>query len=331
MREKPLKQHHMQFIDVHHHCVLPAYEQALVRAGAADPSRPLRKNSQALEAVETMASFGIRGAVVNPLSVAGVHHGDDEHARYLCASTGEALAQFVAAAPQQLGFFAPLPYPDIAGALKQMEYALDDLGADGLILLSNQNNVYVGDPLGEELWQEMNRRRAKVFIHPARPAYVDDLKLSLWASIIEYPFETTRVAANLIYHEYMKKYPDIIWILAHAGGTLPYLSMRMHLMEEGDTKKPSFAERVPEGVAPYIGKFYFDLAISGSHAALGALTAVTPPSHIMYGSDWPYIDRHYVTLQLDELHATPLLSGEASRAMQYGNAQALFPRFATLL
>lgn len=138
------------------------------------------------------------------------------------------------------------------------------------------------------------------------------------------------MAANLIYNEYMKKYPNIRWILAYAGGTLPYLAMRLHLMEEGDTKKPSFAERVPEGVQPYIGRFYFDLVISGSQAALGALTAVTPMSHIMYGSDWPYIDRHYVTMQLDELMRAPLLQGDDFHAMQYGNAQALFPRFAVL-
>lgn len=322
---------HLKLIDVHHHCVLPQYQDALVRSGAADPSRPLRKNASAAEAIETMAQFGIAGAVVNPLSVAGVHHGDDAHARYLCEMTGEALATYVSAAPDKLGFVAPLPFPDVEGSLKHMEYALDTLGADGLILLTNQNGVYVGDPSAEELWQEMDRRHANVFIHPARPSYVDDLKLTLWASIIEYPFETTRVAANLIYHEYMKKYPNIRWILAHAGGTLPYLSMRLHLMEEGDTKKPSFAERVPEGVKPYVGQFYFDLAIAGSNAALGALTEVTPMSHIMYGSDWPYIDRHYVTMQLDELSAAPLLKGDAFNAMQYRNAQALFPRFAHLI
>src|SRR4051794_34852342 len=86
----------LRLIDVHHHCVLPEYERALVRSGARDPSLPLRKNSDPEALTQTMATLGIDGAIVNPLSVAGVHHGDDAHARYLCEVTGEALAKFVA-------------------------------------------------------------------------------------------------------------------------------------------------------------------------------------------------------------------------------------------
>ena len=93
-----------------------------------------------------MAELGIAAAVVNPLSVAGVHHGDDANARYLTRSVNEALAKFSSGAPDRLGFFATLPMPDVDGALAEMAYALDELGADGVILLSHQNGVYVGDP-----------------------------------------------------------------------------------------------------------------------------------------------------------------------------------------
>ena len=284
---------HLRLVDVHHHCVLPEYQAALVRAGAADPSKPLRTNSTPQAAIEAMASFGIDVAIVNPLSVAGVHHGDDANARYLCESVTDALAKFCQAAPSKLGFFAPLPYPDIDGSLRHLERAYA-AGADGVILLSNQNSAYVGDRNGEPLYEALNEAGAVVFVHPNRPPFVADLPVQIWASIIEYPFETTRVAAYLIYNEFMRKYPRIKWILAHAGGTLPYLSLRMQLMEEQDIHAPPFSQRVPEGALPYIGRFYFDTAISGSKAALSALTAVADPGHIMYGSDWPYIYRSLV-------------------------------------
>lgn len=317
----------LRLIDVHHHVVLPEYESALVRAGARDPSKPLRKNSEPQAAIEAMGQFGIAGAVINPLSVAGVHHGSDAHARYLTRSVNEALARFVSAAPQTLGFFAPVPYPDVDGALAEMSYALDTLGADGLIMLSNQNDVYVGDPRGEALWAEMDRRRVACFIHPARPSFVDGLGLRLWASVIEYPFDTTRVAANLIYNEYMRKYPNIRWIMAHAGGCLPYLSYRLHLMEEQDDHKPEFARRVPEGVTPYIDKFYFDTAIAGSRAAMLALNEIAQPTHVMYGSDWPYIDRHMITQQNATLASADLMNDARFAGLERDNALALFPRF----
>jgi predicted TIM-barrel fold metal-dependent hydrolase len=319
----------LRLIDVHHHCVLPEYERALVRSGAADPSRPLRKNSDPDALIETMGDFGIDGAVINPLSVAGVHHGDDANARYLCESTGEGLAKFVSGHPEKLGFFAPLPFPDVDGALRQTAYALDVLKADGVILLTNQNGIYIGDPRADALYAELDRRRANVFVHPARPSFVDELTLKLWGAVVEYTFETTRIAANLIYNEQMRKYPNIRWILAHAGGCLPYVSLRLKLMEEQDPNgPPDFKDRVPEGVAPYVGRFYFDTAISGSRAAMASLRLVTEDSHIMFGSDWPYIHREYVDEQIANMREMPELSDIFGR-VERENALALFPRFSS--
>ena len=317
----------LAFIDVHHHVVLPAYEKALIRSGARDPSKPLRKNATPDEIIEAMERFGIAKAVINPLSAAGVHHGSDEAADDLVKSTTEALAEFAAAAPDRLGIFAPLSFPDVASAVRQLDTALGSFGADGIILMTNQNGVYVGDPAGEELWAELDRREATVFIHPTRPANHADLGLELWAAIIEYPFETTRVAANLIYNGYMARYPNIKWILAHAGGCLPYLSLRLKLMEEQDEKSPPFSERHPEGTAPYVGRFYFDTAIAGSKAAMGALQEVADPSHIMFGSDWPYITDHFVSEQLDNLLAPGVFTEEDFHAMENTNAKRLFKRF----
>ena len=151
----------LQLVDVHHHVVLPEYETALKRSGAVDPSRPFRRGDPPEVVCAKMAEFGVAGAVVNPLSVAGVHHGDDANARYLTRAVGEALAKF-AGARRELGFFAPLPLPDVDGALAEMAYALDVLQADGLILLSHQNGVYVGDPRCRPVYDEMNRRRATI-------------------------------------------------------------------------------------------------------------------------------------------------------------------------
>lgn len=319
-----------RLIDVHHHCVLPEYQSALVRSGAADPSKPLRKNASPQEAIDAMETLGIEAAIVNPLSVAGVHHGDDANARYLCASVTEALAKFAGAAPDKLGFFAPLPYPDIDGSLRHMEHALDTLGADGLILLSSQNGIYVGDKRMEPLLAEMNRRKAVVLVHPARPDFVDTLTTKIWNAIIEYTFETTRVATYLIYNEFMKRYPDIKWILAHAGGCLPYVSFRLILMEEQDIAKPEFAKRVPEGARHWVDRFYFDTAISGSAPAMAALMEVAKPGHILYGSDWPYLDRHTIELQHDCLASWKGFDEPTRSAIYRGSAAALFPRFRML-
>ena len=329
----------MNFIDVHHHVVLPEYEAALVRSGVGDPSRPFRKNASPQVECEKMAELGIDAAVVNPLSVAGVHHGDDANACYLTQAVNEAQARFVSGAPDKLGFFAALPLPDVDGALRQMEHALDTLGANGVIFLTNQNGRYIGDPEFEPLYAEMDRRAVVAFIHPGMPPYIASLKLKLWPAYIEYAFDTTRVAANLIYHGFMARYPNIKWILAHAGGTFPYLSMRMRLLEEleaGGRKPPfpfvgagrPFNERHPEGVTPYLDKFYFDTALSGASGPMAALTELAGAERVLYGSDWPFVERSFVVEQNDNLQRMPHFAGERFAAMASGNAIRLFKRFA---
>jgi predicted TIM-barrel fold metal-dependent hydrolase len=327
----------LQLIDVHHHVVLPEYETALKRSGAVDPSRPFRRGDPPEVVCAKMAEFGVAGAVVNPLSVAGVHHGDDANARYLTRAVGEALARF-AGARRELGFFAPLPLPDIDGALQEMAYALDVLQADGLILLSHQNAVYVGDPRYRPVYDEMNRRGAIVFVHPTIPPYLPDgLDLPLWPAYIEYAFDTTRVAANLLYNEVLRDFPDIRWILAHAGGTFPYLATRLRLMDELETHQPPFPrfgagrpfhERFPEGVRAWLDRFYYDVALSGGGVPMAALTGLARPERIVYGSDWPFVEREFVIDQLDELMTISPFAGDAFSAMENGNARRLFKRFA---
>jgi predicted TIM-barrel fold metal-dependent hydrolase len=330
----------LALIDVHHHVLLPEYEQALIRSGAGDPSRPFRRHDGPAVTCEKMAELGIAGAVVNPLSVAGVHHGDDANACYLARSVNEALAKFSSGAPDRIGFFATLPMPDVDGALAEMTYALDALGADGLILLSHQNGVYVGDPRGEALYAEMDRRGVVCFVHPTIPPYLPGgLDLRLWPAYLEYAFDTTRVAANLIYHEYMRRFPRIRWLLAHAGGAFPYLSMRLRLMEELETggRKPPFPsvgagkpfdERVPEGITPYLDRFWYDVALAGADAPMAALTALAGAERILYGSDWPFVQRAFVVEQQQNLARMPHFAGARFAAMERGNAIGMFGRFA---
>jgi predicted TIM-barrel fold metal-dependent hydrolase len=184
----------------------------------------------------------------------------------------------------------------------------------------------------------MDRRGTICLIHPTVPPGVERLNLRLWPSFIEYAFETTRVAANLIYHEIMLRYPNIKWILAHAGGALPYLSMRLRLIEELEVgREPPFPfcgvgkpfiERVPQGVAPFIEQFYFDTALSGARAPMAALTEAAKPDHIFYGSDWPFVERSFVLEQNQNLRTMPYFAGDRFAAMERGNALGLFPRFA---
>jgi predicted TIM-barrel fold metal-dependent hydrolase len=184
--------------------------------------------------------------------------------------------------PGRFGSFASLPLPDVDAALKEVSYCLDVLKVDGFIVFTNYNGLYLGDKHFTPLWEELNRRGTVVFIHPNQPPH--EIPPVAPASVLEYPFETTRTATSLIISGAMSRFRNIRFILSHAGGTLPFLVPRIAL---SISMMPEVAERVGDTLAA-VRSFYFDTALSAGNAPLSALAQVADPDHILFGTDFPF-------------------------------------------
>jgi predicted TIM-barrel fold metal-dependent hydrolase len=191
-------------------------------------------------------------------------------------------AELRAQNPGRFGSFASLPLPDVDASLKEISYSMDQLSVDGFIVFTNYNGMYLGDPHFTPLWEELDRRGAVVFIHPNQPPH--DIPKVAPASVIEYPFETTRTATSLIISGAMKRFRNIRFILSHAGGTLPFLFPRIAL---SISMMPGAPERVGDTHDAF-RSFYYDTALAGGNAPLSALAQVADPDHILFGTDFPF-------------------------------------------
>ncbi|MFM0097729.1 amidohydrolase family protein [Paraburkholderia nemoris] len=200
----------------------------------------------------------------------------------LLRKCNDLAAELRARHPGRFGSFASLPLPDVDAALKEVSYCLDVLKVDGFIAFTNYNGLYLGDELFTPLWEELNRRGTVVFIHPNQPPH--EIPPVAPASVLEYPFETTRTATSLIMSGAMSRFRNIRFILSHAGGTLPFLVPRIAL---SISMMPAVAERVGDTLAA-VRSFYFDTALSAGNAPLSALTQVADPDHILFGTDFPF-------------------------------------------
>ena len=200
----------------------------------------------------------------------------------LLRKCNDLAAELRARHPGRFGSFASLPLPDVDAALKEVSYCLDVLKVDGFIAFTNYNGLYLGDELFTPLWEELNRRGTVVFIHPNQPPH--EIPPVAPASVLEYPFETTRTATSLIMSGAMSRFRNIRFILSHAGGTLPFLVPRIAL---SISMMPAGAERVGDTLAA-VRSFYFDTALSAGNAPLSALTQVADPDHILFGTDFPF-------------------------------------------
>jgi predicted TIM-barrel fold metal-dependent hydrolase len=271
--------------------------------------------------LEVMDRHGIATAITS-ISAPGVHFGDDELARDLARRCNEISALLVGDHPRRFGAFATLPLPDVKGALSELEYALDALGLDGVVLLASAGGRYLGDPELDDLFSELNRRGAVVFIHPTVPPGSQAERLRMPAPTLEFIFDTTRAVAHLISSGTLERCPEIRFILSHAGGAVPYLAWRLSLMQVD----PGFRERAPLGVVAYLGRLFYDTALSASPHALRSLQELVLPSQILFGSDYPFAPEPITGASIAGLEAYDGFDDSARRAIYRENSLSLFPR-----
>jgi predicted TIM-barrel fold metal-dependent hydrolase len=311
-------------IDVHHHIVPRDYVEALASIGVSAVGRipfPRWDPGRALEMLERQ---GIAAAITS-ISAPGVHFGDAKFARDLARRCNELSAKLVSEHPERFGAFAVLPLPDVEGALRELEYALDTLRLDGVVLLTSQSDGrYLGDPLFDEVMAELDRRRAVVFVHPTVPRSSESIRLDVPGPIAEFVFDTTRAAINLIWSGTLERHPAVRVILSHAGGTTPFLAGRIALLDAA----PELRERAPQGVAHYLGRFFYDTALSANPGALGSLQALVGPERILFGSDFPFAPEAVASASIEGLARYEGFDAAARRAIERENALGLFPRFA---
>jgi predicted TIM-barrel fold metal-dependent hydrolase len=104
---------------------------------------------------------------------------------------------------------------------------LDVLKLDGIGMHSNMGGIYPGDRKFAPVFEELNRRKAVLYLHPTDTPGDQNLRPQWPPYIVEFVCETTRAVSDLIYSGTMERYPDISIILAHAGGAIPYIAWRL--------------------------------------------------------------------------------------------------------
>jgi len=316
------------WIDVHHHLIPEHYAQAIDAAGFGSVAGVERPDWSPEISLGVMDRNGIEVAITS-ISAPGVHLGDDRTARDMARRCNEVSAQLVADHPTRFGSFACLPLPDLDGALAEAAFALDELGADGLVLLSSHSDgSYLGDPRFDELLAELDRRRATVFLHPAIPTIAASIGVDIPVFAMEFTFDTTRAAFNLAYTGALERYPNITWILSHAGGTVPYLASRFSLLW---LREPDLVERAPAGAIAYLSRLYYDTALSANPNALSSLGELVGWDHVLFGSDFPFAPELATTLSVMTLDEDPRFDQESRSLVRRGTALSLFPSIAQRL
>lgn len=234
-------------------------------------------------AIEAMDATGLAAAVVS-MSTPGVWFGDKASATAMARRCNEYAADLVARYPKRMGFFGAIAAPDVDGALEEISYSFDVLKADGIGLLTSYDNNWLGNPVFDPLLEELNRRRAVVFVHPTAPACCRNLLPDVPPVIAEVPQDTTRAIVNLLLTGTLSRFRDIRFIFSHAGGFAPMVLGRLHQY----ASKEAMA-RMPDGIEFELSRHYFDIAGTTYPPAIAALLKIVPVSQVLFGTDGPHV------------------------------------------
>jgi predicted TIM-barrel fold metal-dependent hydrolase len=309
-------------IDIHHHIIPHDYVKSLSSRGITNSSGVPFPEWSETEMLKVMDRNGISTAITS-ISSPGVYFGDSAFACDLARHCNEISAKLVHDNPQRFGAFATLPLPDVDAALNEIDYAMDTLGLDGVVLMTNFGGRYLGDPLFETVFEELNRRKAVVYVHPTDPASSNAISLDAPNSLYEFTFDTTRAITNLIYSGTLERNPEVRFIFSHAGGTIPFLAWRISL---GLFMIPNAAKNAPQGFINYLKRIYYDTALSVTPYALRSLQELVDPSQILFGSDYPFAPENLTAEQVTQLTSYEGFDTQARIRIERENALRLFPR-----
>jgi len=303
-------------IDVHHHHIPPFYlEENLDRIAASWGGRlsATWHGWSPQRAIEAMDRAGIETSVLS-LSSPGVWFGDAAQARTLARRVNEYASRMRAEHPGRFGLFAAIPLPDVEGSLREIAHALDVLGADGVGLLTSYEGRWLGHASYRPVFEELDRRKAVVFVHPTVPRCCRALMPEVRPVVTEIPQDTCRAIASLLYTGTLSRYGGIRFIFAHAGGAMPMAYGRLIQF------RPAGLD--PEGIDRELRRLYYDIAATAYRPAVAALRALVPASQILLGTDCPYAPAELTTAGMAALG----LRDDELRALGRENARALLPR-----
>lgn len=275
------------WIDVHHHGYHAELVAALRDAGVTQmaPGVPLPQWTAA-DSLRAMDSAGISAAVLSILLPGGPFDRGT-----LSRRANELSAAVAAGHPDRFAALATLPLPDVDAAVSELEYALGNLAMAGVTLPASLNDgSLLSDPALTPVFDELNRRRAVVFIHPS-PAYRcsctggPGFAVVVPPPAVDFIMDTTRAVTGLLYGGTLRRCPDIRFIVAHAGGAVPYLAQRLELWVPPDGERVTAHE-----VADSLRRLYYETAQSFAPGTLACLQAVAGDRHVLFGTDFPHMD-----------------------------------------
>jgi 6-methylsalicylate decarboxylase len=308
-------------IDVHFHMIPEFYRDAVYEAGTG-PAIGRYPDWTPQLTLELLDKHGIALAMLS-LGQPGVGFLPVDKAAGFARRCNDYAGELIARHPARFGCFGLVPMHDIDAAVAEARYCLETLRFEGISLFASYGAKFLGDEVFNPLLDYLNSRGTVAHIHPGLHPSSKSLDLQWPGFMIEYPFDTTRAATNLVFTGALERFTEVQFILSHAGGTLPFLAWRLSCAPMIDKR---LKQRTREEIFAAFKTFWYDNALASGPQPFGTLSQIAAPERILFGSDWPFCNDQVVAAEVADFNALGFLAPETRTMISYKNALKLFPQ-----
>ena len=316
-------------IDVHTHIISKTYIEAIKRAGVTAkqigfPMDPWDTSQRLAE----MDRYGVQAQVLS-VSSPGLRFWQGKEAADFARVLNQELVELLKEYPTRFGAFGTIPLPDVDASLAEIAWCLDEAQMDGVCLMTNYDGKYLGDPAFARVMDELNRRKAVVFVHPTESVCIDQLNFGYPAPLIEYPFESTRMVVSLLDTDTITRCPQIRFIVSHGGGTLPIVTDRMaEIAPMKNHLDKTAGKELGQRFREQIASLYYDMAISCFSSNLSAIHLTHDPARLLMGFDQPFIPAEAIGVAKGNIAAFAGFNAAQQTRIDQGTAHEILPRLA---
>lgn len=214
-----------------------------------------------------------------------VYWAPPERGAALARIVNDAMVEAHRAYPDRFVGCATLPLQAPALAVKELDRLEGSRAIRGAYMPTSFAGKELSDRSLDPVYEKCQALKMPVLLHPDQAAAAmgaNRLQAFYLANLLGNPFDTAIAAANLVFGGVLDRFPQLTFVLPHAGGAMPYLSGRL---QHGQAVRPELKGAAQRPFMEYIRRFYYD-TITHSPTLLRDLVELAGADRVMLGSDY---------------------------------------------
>jgi aminocarboxymuconate-semialdehyde decarboxylase len=197
----------------------------------------------------------------------------------------DTLAEWCSDNSDRFAWVCSVPLIAAQAAARELERAIG-LGACGVIIPANIENINLGELSLDPFWDKAQALGIAILIHPVLVGPAPRAAKFGLAQVAQYTFDTTLGVGSLLMSGVLDRFPRLELVLSHGGGAYPYLAGRFDIMHRRMDRaaQGDVAVKMPSAYAP---EMRYD-SIVHAPKALRFLIDLVGLDNVVLGTDYSF-------------------------------------------